>query len=603
MENQKSIREELKAFYRYIHKYRSLYAVGIVALIIVDVLEVFPALLLKRGVDSLEAGTASLTTLMQLAALYMTVALVQAFMRYLWRMFIVRTSMRAGDDMRREFFAHLSALAPAFFKRRRVGELVSLQSNDIQNVRFVLGPMILVFCDAIFYLLSIVPVMIWLSPKLAMLALIPLIFVTPFVLFLEKKIQAHFTTVQERFSDLGAESQESLGGVRVIKGAGLESLKEESFEKLGIAYRDANIRSALSQTVLNVGLNFFVSAAITLLFVVGGSLVIGETVTIGTFVAFHLYIQKMTWPMEALGQTMVYFQRGIASQRRLGEILREQNPLQEGVVPGLAIKAKIPRIEVKNLRFRYPGQSLWALDDISLSLEPGTRIGLAGRIGSGKSTLLHCLAKLEPVSNGMIFIDGHDINEFSPAEVHRMLAMVPQDCFLFSDSVTDNLLYGSPYFELPAQARLERAREVARIAHVHNEIECFSSGFDTLLGERGVNVSGGQKQRITIARALAQEPRVLFFDDCLSAVDSITEKKLTDSFERLARERSFIFASHRVSSLQNLDRVIVLEQGRIAESGRAEELLRADGFYRALVDSEQKSAFLGIERGPQNAHS
>lgn len=587
--------EQLRSFFRYIRKYRHYYAVGIFALIVVDVLEVFPPLFLKESVDTLEAGTANASTLGRLAFFYMLVALVQACMRYLWRMYIVRTSMLASDDMRREFFQHLSALSPAFFKRRRVGDLVSLQSNDIQNVRFVLGPMVLVFCDALFYLFSIIPVMIWLSPKLALLSLIPLLFVTPFVQKIDRKIQDHFADVQAKFSDMASESQESLGGVRVIKGAGLETLKEGAFTRLGERYMAANVRSALSQATLNVGLNFFVSAAITLLFLVGGALVIGETVTIGTFVAFHLYIQKMTWPMEALGLTVTYLQRGIASQKRIDEVLNERNPILASAPAAVVatVLEQVPRIKVRNLTFHYPGILRPTLENVSFTLEPGHRLGIAGRIGAGKSTLLHCLARLEPVGRGMIWFDDRDINDIAPSEVRRVIGMVTQDSFLFSESIVDNLLYGSREFRAQEDSRRRYAQDMAKLAHVNDEILALPGSFDTVLGERGLNVSGGQKQRMAIARALAQNPKVLVFDDCLSAVDSVTEEKLTASFHRFAESRSFIFSSHRVSSLKRMDEVLVLENGKVAEYGAITELASRRGRFSELMAQQRLADFLG----------
>lgn len=591
-----SIAEQLRPFYLYIRKYRNFYTIGVIALIVVDVLEVFPPLFLKQGVDTLGAGSATTHSLAMLAALYVGVALLQACMRYLWRMYIVRTSLMAADDMRRGFFSHLSQLAPAFFKRRRVGDLVSLQSNDIQNVRFVLGPAVLVFCDAVFYLLSIVPVMIWLSPKLALISLIPLLFVTPYVMKLDRVIQKHFMDVQDRFSDLASESQESLGGVRVIKGAGLETLKEKIFERLGKLYVDANIRSALSQSALNVGLNFFVSAAITILFVIGGSLVIGEKVSIGTFVAFHLYIQKMTWPMEALGLTVTYIQRGVASQKRLDEVLAEENQIQNCAAQTRLAPSKIPHIEVRNLNFRYPNSNRPALENINFTLEPGMRLGIAGAIGSGKTTLLHCLARLEPVERGMIFFDGVDVNDIPLDEVRQRIAMVPQDSFLFSESIADNILYGSEMFDDKSPARATYAGDMAKLAHLYEEIQVFPEKFSTRLGERGLNISGGQKQRVTIARALAQNPNVLIFDDCLSAVDSITENHLTNSFHQYSRNRSFIFCSHRVSSLLRMDEILVLQDGRIAESGPVEELLNQKKYFYQLASQQRMAEFLGMER-------
>lgn len=581
-----SMVEQLRPIFRYVKKYRKMYAIGIAALVGVDILEIFPPLLLKSGVDQLTDQSATSSSLATLALIYVAVALGQAFMRYLWRMFIVRTSMFAADDMRREFFEHLLGLAPGFFRRKRVGDLVSLASNDIQNVRFVLGPTILVFFDAIFYILAIVPVMIYLSPKLALLSLVPLLLVAPFVMKLERMIEKRFLDVQDRFSDLASESQETLGGIRVIKGAALEPLKEKVFGELGKRFALANRRSASAQAALDVGLDFFVSMAITLLFVVGGAQVIGESVTVGTFVAFHLYIQKMTWPMEAIGMTVAQLQRGLVSQSRLNKVYQEKNPISESCRPLKKLRGDVPAIEVKNLSFSYSPESPAVLQGISFRLEPGMRLGIAGAIGSGKSTLLHCLARLEPVADGTIFFDGCDVNELPIAEVRRLIALVPQDSFLFSETVIDNILCGAADLRVRSEAeRLSAAQSAAEKAFIAKEMALFPQGYFTKLGERGMNVSGGQRQRITIARALAKDPKLLLFDDCLSAVDSLTERKLTASFADFAQNRTFVFATHRVSSLYRLDKVLVLERGILIDSGDPKILAKSGGAFQGLMEA------------------
>lgn len=325
-------RENSRVFFFYLKKYRKYYAIGLGSLVVVDSLEALPPLLLKRVVD----GLTNFRDLHQLhhlilgmAAIYLGISFVQGFMRYLWRKYIVRTSMLASNDMRQELFAHLSVMAPAYFKRKRVGDLVSLATNDIESIRFALGPGALTMFDALFYFLIIPPIMFSISPKLTVLAFLPLICVPFFTRRMESIIQKHFMKVQERFSDLAAYCQEALSGIRVIKGAALEPVKELEVEKLGERYIDANVKSAFSQSFFTSSLDFFVSASTTILFLLGGAAVLHEKITIGIFVAFQRYIQKMAWPMEGFGLATNFFQRSLASQKRVDEVLLEKS----GILP------------------------------------------------------------------------------------------------------------------------------------------------------------------------------------------------------------------------------------------------------------------------------
>lgn len=593
-EAKKSLLQRLRPMWAFVVKYRKFYFIGILALIAVDILEIFPPLILKKGIDGLTAGELTPDNLLTLAGVYILIALGQGVLRYLWRMYIIRTSMMAGDDMRQNLFSHLTTLSPDFFRKRRVGELVSLATNDIQSIRFALGPTILIFIDAILYLCLILPVMFSISPKLTAISMLPLILVPIFTLRMEKLIHKYFSQVQERFADMAADSQESIGGVRVVKGAAIETSREESFERLGDTYVDANIKSSLSHSALDMGLGFFLSSSITLLFLVGGSLVIGETVTIGTFVAFQLYIQKMTWPMEAIGLTITFLQRALASQERLNEVLEEEHPLAEVETKPVEetehLEKRIPTIRIDGLNLRYSNSSDLALNDIKLEIHPGMRLGIVGPIGSGKSTLLNCIAGLEPVTSGTIFVEGEDINLLPKRVLRNLIGIVPQDSFLFSETLLDNVLYGSEsFFSKNVEKKISHVNRAASLACIQEEIEAFPAKHETKLGERGLNVSGGQKQRLTIARALAINPKILIFDDCLSAVDSKTESKLRSAFNEFSRNRTFIFATHRVSSLLNMDEVIVMDEGKIVEQGDPDTLMKQNGYFTRLVEQQTLS--------------
>jgi ATP-binding cassette subfamily B multidrug efflux pump len=568
-----------RTFRHYLKKYWRLYAIGIGALVVVDSLEALPPLMLKSGIDALtemKFGLELRNFLLKLVLLYMLVAFVQGAMRYLWRKYIVRTSMMASHDMRVELFDHLTSLAPGFFQKRRVGDLVSLSTNDIEAVRFALGPGALTIFDACFYFLIIPPIMLWISPKLTVIAFIPLLVVPFFVRKMEAKIQARFRVVQDRFSVLAASCQEALAGVRVVKGSALEVFKEREVEKLGQSYVQANVQAALTQATLNTGLESILSTATTLLFLLGGSFVIGDQISLGVFVAFQRYVQKLQWPMEAFGLAANIFQRSVASQARIDEATSEkpQETVSDSVA--VAVSDSVPDVEIRGLSFKYPGAASPALRDVTLKIPAGTRVGIAGGIGSGKSTLLQCLARTLTPPAGCVFFDGKDAASIPLRETRRRIAFVPQESFLFSRTVEDNILYGSSHFDLEdRRLRREHARDAARLAAVDDDALRLPHGYTTMLGERGTNVSGGQRQRLTIARAIARKPQLLLLDDCMSAIDAETEARLIEGVLRASEGISLVIASHRVSSFRRLDWLVLLENGAVAAQGRPEELMRS----------------------------
>lgn len=595
--NLSETKANLRIFLFYFRKYRKFYLIGILSLVIVDGLEIFPPLLMKWAVDLLSEGKATAEALGKIAAIYMAVAGVQAFMRFLWRRYIVRTSMLSSNDMRNDLFVHISSLAPGFFKKKRVGDLVSLATNDIEAIRFALGPGALVMFDALFYFITIVPMMFYLSPKLALLTLPPLLLVPKFVRIMEMKIQKHFKIVQDRFSDLAAHCQESLGGVRIIKGAALEPFKEREFAGLGEQYVNANIKAAITQSTLNTFLELFVSISTTLLFVLGGALIIQEKITIGVFVAFQKYIQKMSWPMEAFGLGANIFQRSMASQKRVDEVMEEKPTILSTVsteTPVLFSTNTVPRITIQNLSFTYPGKDIPALKNISLTIEPGAKVGLAGGVGSGKSTLLGCLSRMEPIPHGAIFFNDKDVWDIPVEEVRKWIGIVPQEVFLFSQTIEDNILYGSEHFHSKnLSARRAHAELAAQNAVIHKEVERTVSGYASLLGERGVNLSGGQKQRLTIARALARDPKVLLLDDCLSAVDNETESALIQSLQKV--QNSLVISSHRMSCMEKLDWIFVLQNGTLVEQGPPACLKSTSRLFTELYEKSARRELLGVQ--------
>jgi len=584
-------RENSRVFFFYVAKYKRFYAFGVLSLVVVDGLEAFPPLLLKSAIDGVTEqawGPELRATLLKIVVAYMAIACVQGLMRFFWRKYIIRTSMYASHDMRVDLFNHLSTMAPGFFQKKRVGDLVSLSTNDIESVRAALGPGALTIADAFFYFITIPPIMLWISPQLALLSFLPLLVVPFFVRRMEGVIQRRFREVQDRFSDLASHCQEALGGVRVVKGSSLETFKEREFALHGDDYQAVSLGAARSQAALSTGLESILSASTALLFLVGGAYVIGERISLGVFVAFSRYIQKLSWPMEAVGLAANIFQRSLASQKRVDEVMLQEAGILEPREPTKISRVGVPAIEVNNLSFTYPGAGRPALQNVSFRIEPGMRVGLAGGVGSGKSTLLSCLARLLSVPPGTILFDDTDVTELPTAEVRQRISLVPQEAFLFSRSVEDNILYGAKDFTLDnAASRLASARRAAALASVDADMQRLPAGYASILGERGQNLSGGQRQRLTIARALAREPQIMLLDDCLSAVDAETEKRLVQGVLEASRGISLLVSSHRISSFRGLDWLIVLENGRVVAQGKPAELERIQSTLLELARQEK----------------
>jgi ATP-binding cassette subfamily B protein len=593
------------AFIRhYVWKYRRPMAIGIGALVFVDALEILPPLLQKSAVDSIAAGTAA-TTLWRVALAYFGVALLQAVCRYGWRMFLIRTSLFAARDLRNRFAGHLFRLSTSFFDRRRIGDLMSLENSDIDAVRIMIGAGILTLADALFYFLAVPVAMFMLSPKLTLLALIPLPIIPWLVSRNEREIYQRFARAQECLSRISSMTQENLAGVRVVKGLAGEDGALRRFRALGEEYGRLSLHLARVQTAFGPTLDFTMSLGLALLLYFGGRWLIGgedPALTLGVFVAFQRYIQQMVWPMAAVGLAFTYYRRSVASGRRLQEIFDETSDVADSPKPVQPARKTPGAIEFRNLRFRFPGASRDALQGITLDIRAGERIAFVGAIGSGKSALLGLLPRLYPVERGMVFIDGVDINDWPIDELRRQVGYVSQEVFLFSETVVENVAFGLRDWENgnDGVAAIQRATELAA---VHEEILGLAESYETRLGERGVNLSGGQKQRLTIARALAKEPSILILDDALSNVDVRTEERILRALRERPHRNTEIVAAHRISTIQDADRIVALAGGRIAQVGTHRELIADTGglywkFYEQQRLREDLERYMEMEGEP-----
>lgn len=583
----------------YLWKYKRQMAVGLLALVIVDASEMIPPWLLKRVVDVVTTNEPR-SKLLDFALIYLGIAFGQGICRYLWRIYLIRASMHTGRDLRNRFVDHLFGLSASFFDRSRIGDLMSLATSDVEAIRMALGAGLLTFADAVFYFLT-VPVAMWLlSPELTLLAFIPLPLIPLVVWRIESLIHKRFSEVQKQQSLISAMAQEGLNGVRVVKAYGNEAIQIERFEEAGRKFIELNRRLARASTSFGPILDFFMSIGLVLLLYFGGASVVAGTVTLGTFIAFQRYIQKMVWPMTALGMAMNLYQRALASSSRVEEILDETTDVPEK--PENSLK-HLPqpraqgRVEFRNLHFAYPSSPAASsvnlglvLNNINLIIEPGSRVAFVGKIGSGKSALLSLLPRIYPVQDGMVLLDGIDINALPMDELRAQIGFVGQDLFLFSESVRKNVHDGS------TQQDLERVERATKIAQIHDEILKLPLGYETRLGERGMNLSGGQRQRLTLARALATEPSVLILDDALSSVDVKTEKNILNALSAYDTNASTatttttsMIVAHRISTICDSDWIVVLEQGKITDQGTHSQLIQIkSGLYFQYYEQQRR---------------
>lgn len=565
--------------------YRWQVIAGLGTLVLVDILEVIPPILLKLAVDVVTEGQGP-GRLDWIAAGFLLVALLQGFGRYGWRMLLIRSSLFGGRDIRRQFTSHLFTLPQRFFDQRRLGDLMSLSTNDTEAIRMALGPGLLVAADALFYFVTVPAAMLWLSPGLTLLAFLPLPIIPWLVARNEKLLHSRFEKVQESFGRLSALAQETLTGIRVLKAFAAEAPQMERFRKEGEEYLRLNMAMSRVQNSFGPTLDFTMSMGLVVLLWIGGSRVIGGVETLGTFVAFQRYIQKMVWPMAAVGMAISYYQRSRASSDRIQSVLDEKSeitpaPADSTAVPGP--RAIAGEIEFRNLSFRYRPEAEWAIRDFSLRVPAQARVAFVGPVGSGKSTLLSLVPRLYAAPAGSILLDGRDLAAWDLAELRASIGHVGQELFLFSESVEHNLSWGLADL-LPPMERDRLLREVA----LYDDMARLPEGFNTRLGERGVNLSGGQKQRLTIGRALARNPRVLILDDALSAVDTQTESVLLRSLRSREGRSTELIAGHRISTVQDADWIVVMDRGRIVQQGTHRTLLaERSGLYFHFYQQQQ----------------
>jgi len=512
------------------------------------------------------------------------VTLVGGVGRFLMRQLLNSVSRWMEYDLRNDLFAHLEKVDPIYYARMRTGDLMARLTNDLSAVRMAAGPAIMYLTNTIAGGAFALGFMLHISARLTLIAAVPMAILPMIGLMLGRHIHARFEAVQAHFSDLTTLAQENLAGVRIVRAFRQEHAEMERFAALNEGYLVKNMRLAHMYGIMQPGFSIFAGLGMVAVVGFGGMLVLNGTISIGAFVAFGMYLAMLTWPLIALGWVINLFQRGAASMTRLLDILDAKPALSEPAAPRTLPAAATGRsIEFRNVGFHYPteqGQpTRWVLRDISFSAPAGATIGVVGATGSGKSALMDLVPRLFDPQEGKILIDGIDIRELSIGDLRRQIGYVPQESFLFSDTIGSNLTYGTE--DEPA------GRWAAGVAQLDETIDAFPGGYETLLGERGINLSGGQKQRAALARALARKPSIVLLDDALSAVDTHTEAEILRSLRETLAGRTALIASHRVSAIRDATWIIVLDEGRIVEQGRHGELLAAGGRYWSLLNRQQ----------------
>jgi len=569
-------------------KYRLAVAVGIVFLLIVDGMQLVIPRFIKRAVDDLTSGGIAHTDLARYGLVIVGLALGIAGFRFYWRFLIIGTSRHVEEDLRNDLFGHLQKLSARYFAVTKTGDLMAHATNDIEAVRMACGIGIVALIDAIVLGLATIGFMLALNVRLTLLALVPMPFVAFFALKAGKLLHQRFERVQATFSDLTERVRESVSGIRVVKAYAQEPYELERLAAVGREYVTKNVELVRVWGAFFPFITLLSSMSVVVVIYFGGRSVMLGTITTGDLVAFTSYLGILTWPMMALGWVVNIMQRGTASMDRINRILEAEPGVKdhEGAVDPGRLTGEV---RFEDVTFRYEEGLDPALRNVTLHVPAGTMLGIIGRTGSGKSTICNLLVRVYDATSGRIALDGRDVTSLTLAGLRGAVGYVPQDTFLFSDTIRENIRFGAP------DATDEQVRKAAHVAGIADEIESFPQGMDTVIGERGVTLSGGQKQRIAIARALVTDPAIVILDDALSSVDTATEEKIQQELGQALGGRTSIIVAHRISSIKGADQIVVLDDGRVVERGTHAELLRARGLYastyeRQLLEAEMDEA-------------
>lgn len=580
--------KQLKFIGGYIKKHIWSYVGGIMTLFVVDYLNLFIPKLTGTITDGLAGHTMGMPEVMTNVLKILGIGAILMLGRFLWRYFLFGVARKIQYELRNDMFAHLENMSVEYYNEHKTGDLMSRFINDLNAIRMTIGPAVISAFDASVMAIMVIAQMIYyVNIRLTLLAIIPMFLIAAGELYYGGIMHKRYLATQEALSGLTDQVQESFSGVRVIKAFVQEEAEKQAFAKANALTRKKNLNVVRMQAIVMPLLDVVIGASSLITLLYGGYLALTGEITLGRFVAFNQYIGMLVWPMLAAGDSITTISQGMASCKRIQVILEEEPEIADGenVKEAGVIKGSIT---FDHLTFIHQGHSEPTLKDLCLEVPAGTTLAVIGRTGNGKSTLVNLLLHLYNTQPGMIRIDGRDINSIPLKELRENIAYVPQDNFLFSDTLKHNIAFGVEDEE--HEIALEQVEEVARAACVHDNIIAFPDGYDTIVGERGVTLSGGQKQRSSIARALLKHAPILIMDDALSAVDTDTEKQILENLKKNSAGRTTILIAHRISTIQHADNIIVLEDGEIKEQGNHEQLMALDGIYREMFEKQQLEA-------------
>ncbi|MEO6213597.1 MAG: ABC transporter ATP-binding protein [Vicinamibacterales bacterium] len=561
----------------YVLRYRRRFSLGLLFVVATTAIQLLPPWVLKYAVDDLTRGV-TVAKLSRYAGIIFAVACVGAVFRYLMRRVIIGASRDIEYDIRNAFFSRLQQMPLGYYQARRTGDLMSRATNDLNAVRTMIGPAVMYSANTIIVFVVAIMIMLSIDVRLTLIALIPMPFVTVTVRYFGRAIHERFEAIQAQLADVSAVVQENLAGVRVVRAYAQEAHEIARFRQSNLEYVGRNRALIQLQGLFYPSMTLFLGLGALLVLWLGGEAVIQKRITLGEFFAFNSYLAMLSWPMIAFGWVTNILQRGMASWGRMLDVLDAVPAISDADVTAQGREAPLHGgIEFRDLTFTYPGAGRPVLSEVSLRVEAGMTAAFIGATGSGKSTLLSLLPRLHEPPAGTVFIDGVDVREIPLERLRGVIGFVPQEPFLFSASLAENIRFSARQ-DAPPGAMLS----AAAVARLDSDVAGFASGYDTMIGERGITLSGGQKQRTAIARAVFADPRILVLDDALSAVDTYTENEILGRLRGVMAQRTSLIVAHRVSTVRHADLIVVLDAGRIVERGRHDALVSLDGLYASL---------------------
>ena len=569
----------LKPLLPYMRRYKSGYAWGGVAVVLNNAIWIFFPLIIGHATDDLARNGVTRHKLLTYAGILIGIALAKGVFLFYTRWILIGISRDIEFDLRNDLFLQLEKQAPEYYQQRRTGDVMARMTNDLNAVRMLLGPGVMYSVNTVLFAIGALYFLLHISPILTLFALAPLPVASILVQSLGRKIHDRFERIQAMFSDISAQAQENFSAARLVRAFAQEEAQIEGFDTSNREYVRRGLRLVQLMGMLWPTLEFMLGIAMVIVLFVGGHQVLSHRISVGQFTAFTLYTLMLTWPMIAIGWVVNLFERGTASVTRIHELLVEEPSIDDRDAKLDQVRAIEGEIEFRHLSFSYGGAEV--LKDISLRIPAGSSLALVGLTGAGKTTLVNLIPRLYDAAPGMVLIDGRPVREYPLQELRKSIGFVPQETFLFSETIRENIVFGAP------EASLNEMFDAAQAAHIRKEFEEFPRGFETMVGERGLTLSGGQKQRSSLARALVCDPRILILDDALASVDTYTEERILEDLRRRMEGRTTILISHRVSTVRNADRIAVLANGRIEELGTHEELLAKEGYYFSLCEKQK----------------